>query len=230
MKIYTREIDYKTTHILLRSDLDKDIIPLIKKLRRIVEEEIGRNPEFIGYNPVKIIENPRLLYLMTRAGSISDTGPMSSVAGSISQMCMEYLEEHGTQNSIIENGGDIALKTSKKSVIGVYAGSNSSLGEIGFNVKAKKKGYGICTSSGTVGPSKSFGKTDAAIVFAREASIADSLATQIANYGVGEDDETIVNNSLEKAEDYKEFYDGVVVIKGEYFAKIGKIPEIVSIK
>ena len=99
-----------------------------------------------------------------------------------------------------------------------------------LKIKAKKEGYGICTSSGTVGPSKSFGKTDATIVLGKEASICDSLATKIANYGNGEDDEEIVNNSLEKAEEYIEYCDGILVIKGEYLAKIGHIPKIVKME
>ena len=44
------------------------------------------------------------------------------------------------------------------------------------------------------------------------------------------DDEEIVNNALEKAEDYAEFFDGVIVIKGDYLAKVGKIPKIVKIE
>ncbi len=40
---------------------------------------------------------------------------------------------------------------------------------------------GICTSSGTVGPSLSFGKADAAIVLARSTALADACATAIGN-------------------------------------------------
>lgn len=40
---------------------------------------------------------------------------------------------------------------------------------------------GICTSSGTVGHSLSFGKADAAVVISKDVVIADAAATATAN-------------------------------------------------
>ena len=223
---YTEDIDIDSTHILLKSDVKVNLNDYIVKQRSIIEE----TPQFNGYKKVEIIHKPRILELMTKASYISGIGPMSAVAGSISQVCLEYLEEYNTRYSIIENGGDIALKTDKDSTLAIYAGKSMFSNCIGLKIKAKKDGYGICTSSGTVGPSKSFGKSDATIVLAKEASIADTLATKIGNYANGEDDEDIVNNALKKAEEFSEYCDGIIVIKGEYIAKTGHIPKIVSIK
>jgi ApbE superfamily uncharacterized protein (UPF0280 family) len=39
----------------------------------------------------------------------------------------------------------------------------------------------ICTSSGTVGPSLSFGHADAAVVVAEDACLADGCATRLGN-------------------------------------------------
>ena len=44
---------------------------------------------------------------------------------------------------------------------------------------------GICTSSGTVGHSLSFGKADAVVVTAGSATLADAAATAICNVGPG---------------------------------------------
>ena len=167
---------------------------------------------------------------MTQASQISDTGPMSSVAGSINEVCLEYLEKYDTKFSLIENGGDIALKTYKKSVIALYDGNSVYSESLAFKLKAKKNGYGVCTSSGTFGHSKSFGESDATIVFAENASIADGLATRIGNCANGDDDESIVNNALENAECYREYFDGVMIIKNDIMAKVGHIPEIVKIE
>lgn len=227
-RLYHEEISIDSTHIMLKTDIRTDIKEFIKKQRQIIDEEIKRNPQFNGYNPITLIEEPRILELMTTAAKIAEIGPMSAVAGSISQICLEHLIRMGTKHSIIENGGDIALKTRESIILGIYAGKNVFTNNIGLKLKAKKNGYGICTSSGTVGPSESFGKTDATIVFSKTANIADSLATRIANYGNGKSDDEIVQNALEKAEEYREFYDGVIVIKGEYLAKTGHIPKIVS--
>lgn len=229
-RVYQKEISIETTHLLLKTDIKTNIEDFIIKQRDIISKEIEKNPQFCGYNPVNLIEKPRILELMTHAGQIAETGPMSAVAGSISQVCLEFLIKNGNRFSILENGGDIALKTDKEITMGIYAGESIFTNNIGLKIKAKKDGYGICTSSGTVGPSESFGKTDATIVFSKTANIADSLATRIANYGNGETDEEIVQNALEKAEKYDEHYDGVIVIKGEYLAKTGHIPKIVSME
>ena len=230
MKIRSEEINIGSTHILLKSDVNKDIKPIIIEQRRIIEEELLKNPLFGRYEPSQIINNPRILRLMTQASQISDTGPMSSVAGSINEVCLEYLEKYDTKFSLIENGGDIALKTYKKSVIALYDGNSVYSESLAFKLKAKKNGYGVCTSSGTFGHSKSFGESDATIVFAENASIADGLATRIGNCANGDDDESIVNNALENAECYRDYFDGVMIIKNDIMAKVGHIPEIVKIE
>lgn len=229
-KIYEKEISLASTHLLLKTDVNENLEEYILNQRNIIQKQINDNPQFNGYEPVDLITSPRILELMTKAGIIADIGPMSSVAGSISQICLEYLQKYGTKYSVLENGGDIALKTNIELILGIYAGESIFTNNIALKLKPKKEGYGICTSSGTVGPSKSFGKTDATIVLGTEASVCDSLATKIGNCGNGEDDEEIVNNSLEKAEDYLEYCDGVIVIKGEYLAKVGHIPKIVKME
>ena len=40
---------------------------------------------------------------------------------------------------------------------------------------------GICTSSGTVGPSLSYGKADAVVALAQSAALADAVATAVGN-------------------------------------------------
>ncbi len=228
-KLYTKNINVESTHILTKTDLDKDIIPIIQEQRNIIENEIRRNPEFLKYKPIDINHEERILEIMTKAGKIANTGPMAAVAGSISQICLEYLEKYDTKFSIIENGGDIALKTDRKSIISIYAGDNIYSYNLGFKLKAKPNSYGICTSSED-GPSKSFGNTDATIVFCSQSSVADALATSIGNYGNGENSDEIVHNALTYAENYKEFFDGAVVIKGEHLGKIGHIPKLVTIE
>lgn len=229
-KTYQKEININSTHLLYKSDIPCTIESFIIEQRKIISYEIKKNPNFTGYDSIPKIESSRILELMTRAGEIAEIGPMSAVAGSISQICLEYQISKGSKYSILENGGDIAFKTNKKINMGIYAGKNPFSNKIGFKIKAKKEGYGICTSSGTFGPSKSFGKTDATILFSKEASISDSLATRIGNYGTGKNSSEIVHNALSKAEEYSDYYDGVIVIKDEYLAKTGNIPKLVKTK
>ncbi len=44
-----------------------------------------------------------------------------------------------------------------------------------------REGLGVCTSSGVVGPSVSFGRADAVTAMAPDAAVADAAATAIAN-------------------------------------------------
>ncbi len=226
--IIKKDINIESTHILLKSDLDVDVRELIIEKREIISKAINDNSDFLGYKPIEVIHDNDILELMTNAAIISDTGPMSSVAGSISQVVLEYLLSRNSKYSIIENGGDIALKINRKTIIGIEAASSIFSYNLGFKIKPKPHTLGICTSAST-GHSTSFGKSDATIVFSRNASISDALATRIGNSAIGDTDEEIVNNSLETAEEYSEYYDGVVVIKNDSIGKTGQIPSIVSI-
>ncbi len=52
---------------------------------------------------------------------------------------------------------------------------------MGLRVDPGKKPLSVCTSSGTVGHSLSFGKADAVCVLSRSCSLADAAATSIGN-------------------------------------------------
>lgn len=227
--LHIKNIDIQTTHIMLKTDINCDIKPFIQNQREIILNEIKENPNFLkSYTPIPLIDKKPILKLMTKAGEIANTGPMAAVAGSISEMCLDYLESFKSKFSIVENGGDIALKTNKKINMGIYAGKTSFSYNYGFKIKPKPYKYGICTSSYD-GPSKSFGSTDATIVFSKQSSIADSLATSIGNYGNGDTENEVVHNALSYAEKYSDYYEGVLVIKGETLGKTGHIPQLISI-
>lgn len=229
-KLNIEEINIKSTHIHLKTDITNHKLPsLITSQRKIIQDTLDKNLEFKQYDKVNLTSNERIINLMINSSNISDTGPMASVAGSISQICLEHLNKLNTKYSIIENGGDIALLTNRKSIVNVYAGKNNYYNNLAFKLNEKKKGYGICTSSGTFGHSKSFGVSDATIVFSKESSIADGLATRLANCANGKDNEEIINNVLEASEDYREYYDGIIVIKDDLIAKNGHIPQLVTV-
>lgn len=233
-KYNIKDINIESTHIHLKTDIQNDNLEdIIIRQRQIIMDAIIRYPQFNGYEKFELTDeeliNDNIINLMITSSRISDTGPMASVAGSISQICIDYLSKLGAKYSIIENGGDICLKTNKKSIIKVYAGKNSYYNNMAFKIDNKRSGYGICTSSGTFGHSKSFGVSDATIVFSKEASIADGLATRFANMANGKDNEEIINNVLDISDDYKEYYDAMIVIKDDLIAKNGHIPELLSI-
>ena len=105
---------------------------------------------------------------------------MASVAGAIAEFVGSELLAFSPE-IIVENGGDIYLKSLRKRLIGIYAGESPLTGKIGLEINGKDTPLGICTSSGTVGHSLSYGKADAVIVLSPSAALADAVATAIGN-------------------------------------------------
>ncbi|MDI6645099.1 MAG: UPF0280 family protein [Methanobacteriaceae archaeon] len=225
-----RKIKINETNIQLKTDIEPHgLTDYIVKLRTLIKNFIIRNPDFLtSLEPLKIYEGPLIVKKMLRSGVIANTGPMAAVAGTIAQFSMNYLLNKDSKYVIVDNGGDISLKTDKDVVIGLFAGLSSLSGKIGFKIKSKKTPMGICTSSGTIGHSISFGRADSVTVFADEASIADALATSIANEANGESDQDTVENCIYYAENFREYMNGAVVIVGEYAGTIGKIPKMIQ--
>ena len=234
-RIIRERIKIGETDLVLKTDLMKHELPnFILKQRFELMSYIRENPDFLNsFEPVLVekknnVEPPLIIRLMVRAGRRGEVGPMAAVAGTISQLSMGFMIENGAKYVIVDNGGDVALKTDHDVVVGLYAGESSLSGELGFKIKYGKTPMGICTSSGTVGHSISFGRSDSVTVFAEEASIADALATSIANTALGDKDHDAVQKSLERAEDFRKFMRGVLVVVGESAGTLGKIPKLVQ--
>jgi ApbE superfamily uncharacterized protein (UPF0280 family) len=226
----TERIRLDETNILLKTDLvHHGLHNFILRQRMDLINYIGKNREFlISFEPVEMEDAPFIAKIMAKAGKIADVGPMAAVAGTISELSMEFLIKKGAEYAVIENGGDIALKTNKDVVMGLYAGISSLSGQIGFKIKYEKTPMGICTSSGTVGHSISLGRADSVTVFADRASIADALATSIANEAKNDLDEDAVQNCLSRAEEFKSYFRGVMIVVGESAGTIGKIPKLIK--
>jgi ApbE superfamily uncharacterized protein (UPF0280 family) len=124
--------------------------------------------------------SPQIIKMMLEAAQKAGVGPMASVAGAIAECVGTELLAFSPE-VIVENGGDVYLKISKKRLIGVYAGNSPLSGKIGLEINGRDTPLGVCTSSGTVGHSLSYGKADAVIALSRSATLADAAATAIGN-------------------------------------------------
>lgn len=230
--MYFQEIDLEETHIRLRTDLkNHDLKRYIYKIRYDLKNYILRNPDFrISLEPLKIVdENLDLIVRTMHESSIkADVGPMACVAGTISELSVKYLIENDSKYSIVENGGDIAMINDEKVICGIYSNNEVLGNRIGFEISARKKPLGICTSSGKIGHSISFGQSDSVTVIADSPSTADGLATRIANSVTGNTSESRVSNALETAEEFREFFKGVLIISDENIGTVGKLPKIVE--
>lgn len=225
------EIDLDQTHIRLTTDLaSHELKRYIFSIRRDLENYIMKNKDFsLSLDPIKSDDDlPLIVRRMIDSSAVADVGPMACVAGTISELSLDYLISNGSRYSIVENGGDIALVNDKDVLCGIYSNNQVLGNDIAFKVKSRKNPLGICTSSGKIGHSISFGMSDSVSVIAKSPSLADGLATRIANEVTGESSEDRVANALECGENYKEFFDGVLIISDNHVATLGRLPKIVE--
>ena len=155
---------------------------LVLKYRDILKRYIERYPAFLtSLKPLPINDDtPAMVKAMATSAEKVGVGPMAAVAGAIAEFVGTELLQF-TPELIVENGGDIYLKSLRKRVIGIYAGESPLSGKIGLEIKGEETPLGICTSSGTVGHSLSYGKADAVIALASSTTMADAAATAIGN-------------------------------------------------
>ncbi len=154
----------------------------ILRYRAALKKYIQSHPLFLTTLEPYIAEKdaPLIAKAMAEAGALAGVGPMAAVAGAIADFVGADLAKFSSE-LIIENGGDIFLKSEKPRTVGVYAGASPLSGKIGFEIAGGEKATGVSTSSGTVGHSLSFGKADAVVVIARNATLSDAVATAIGN-------------------------------------------------
>jgi ApbE superfamily uncharacterized protein (UPF0280 family) len=207
-------------HIGTVTDLSREAKQLVKKYRGLLEDYIRRQPAFAAsLLPVPIeTDAPAIVQEMARASQLADVGPMAAVAGAISQFVGEDLAVLSPE-VIIENGGDIYLRSTRPRVIAIYAGSSPLSGRIGLEIQPEDMPLGICTSSATVGPSLSFGHADAAVAVASSAILADAAATAIGNAVITPED---VDTGLKVAQSISGLRGAVVVI-GDRIGAWGRI-------
>lgn len=225
------EIDLEETHIRLTTDLaNHELKSHIFSIRRDLKNYISKNPEFrFSFDSIKVDEGlPLVVRTMAESSNIADVGPMACVAGTISELSLDYLIGLDSRYSIVENGGDIALVNDEAVLCGIYSNNQALGNDIAFRIRARKSPLGICTSSGKIGHSISFGEADSVTVISNSSSIADGLATRIANEVKGETSEDKLSNALECCENYREFFEGVLIISQDHVGTVGRLPKIVE--
>ena len=150
--------------------------------RADLEAYIAAHPEFkTALEPWPEEERaPGIVREMIAAGRAAGVGPMAAVAGAVAQAVGRALFPESPE-VIVENGGDIFMAGREERVAAVFAGDSPLSMKLGLKLPAAPAGCGLATSSGTVGPSLSFGKADAAVAFAADPALADACATAIGN-------------------------------------------------
>jgi hypothetical protein len=124
---------------------------------------------------------PPLVRHMIAATRVAGVGPMAAVAGAIAEAVGRDLLVHADR-VMVENGGDIFLAGQREYLVGIHAGPSVLSDRLAIRVwRDIPFVAGICTSSASVGHSLSFGRADAAVIYADDSVLADALATATAN-------------------------------------------------
>jgi hypothetical protein len=217
---FTVAVKETDLHIRARRDLTAEALEAVRRYRADLEGYIKSHPIFLTtLKPFEVEQDASsIVKEMAEAAARVGVGPMAAVAGAIAERVGRELLRLSDE-VIVENGGDIFLKTSKKRSIGVYAGESAFTKKIAFYILPEETPLGVCTSSGTVGHSLSFGYADAVIVFSPSTSLADAAATAIGNMiRIPED----IPQALEYAQSIENLK-GVAIIKGDKMGLWGQI-------
>jgi len=154
----------------------------VRKYRQQIQEYIKIHPEFLtSLEP--IVPKPGaalIVQKMCEAAQKASVGPMAAVAGAIAELTGYELLKYSDE-VIVENGGDIFIKTGTARKIGIYAGNSPLSEKLALRILPEQTPAGVCTSSGTVGHSLSFGKADAVVIISRDTFLADAVATSTGN-------------------------------------------------
>ncbi len=163
-----------------RASMEEDVYAFLVDLRRQMDAYLLMDPQYkAALTPYDAgLEAPGILKEMSRVSHKTGIGPMSAVAGAVAKHVADFL---GTKEVIVENGGDIYAKAVSDMDISVFAGQSPLSEKVGLHIPAAAFPCGICTSSGTVGPSLSLGRADAMMIVCKDVLLADSYATAMAN-------------------------------------------------
>ncbi len=212
-------------HCQAPRDLTREVERWVLELRMAIEDYVASHPGFIESKvPLPMDETaPPVVREMLNAGISAGVGPMAAVAGAIAQAVGRRIVTEAGGEAIVENGGDIYLCCKGDAVVTVYAGSSPLSGRIGIKIYSGQMPLGVCTSSGTVGHSRSMGRADSVTVLASDAAVADAWATALGNVVKGPENISAVLKIMEEAPEIA----GGLVIVGKRMGAWGELELVV---
>jgi hypothetical protein len=205
-------ISIEETDLLILAERDLEALGRRWTLdvRSQIKSYIKDNPDFLeSLVPVEAVEGaPKVVKKMCEAAERVGVGPMASVAGAIAeeigQMALSFVEE-----VIVENGGDIFIRSKRERYSVVWAGDSPLSLRLGFKIPPSETPLGICTSSGKYGPSLNFGQADAVCVVSHSTPLADAVATFLGNLVKDTRD---ISKGLEKAKEIDGVLGTIIIV------------------
>ena len=215
------EITVKETNLNIQAqtDLSDQAIRSTLKYRQYLETHILQHPEFAtALSPLPLPGiAPAIVMDMMKAGIQTNVGPMAAVAGAMAEYVGRDLLALSNE-VLVENGGDIFIRSATQTVFSIYAGDSPLSMTTGILVE-KRRPFAMCTSSGTLGHSKSFGAADAVSVMASSCALADAAATALCNRVKDKED---IEKAIHHGKQIQGIQ-GIVIIKGEQIGLWGNL-------
>ncbi len=229
-KLIKEAYTLKESQCTLISDSQAAIEAAIQSIQRSrfeLELYVRANPKFLyTLTPIPAPEKPLVAKMMAEATQKAEVGPMAAVAGAIADLAVQDMLKTGCQVAVVENGGEIMAQSNQPVDVAVAAGDEPLSRRFGFRLTEFP--IGVATSSGRFSHAFSFGDAEAAIIFCKDATLADAAATAVGNVVKGDDAQAGIQAGIKRGMSI-EGVDGVMVIyKGEV-GTAGKIPQIIKL-
>ncbi len=215
------DITVKETNLNIQAqtDLSDQAIQATLKYRQYLETHILQYPEFaLALSPLPLPGiAPAIVMEMMTAAKQTNVGPMAAVAGAMAEYVGRELLALSPE-VLVENGGDIFIRSTTQTVFSIYAKDSPLSMTTGILVENQRP-FAMCTSSGTLGHSKSFGAADAVSVVASSGALADAAATALCNRVKHRKD---IEKTLHHGKQIQGIQ-GIVIIKGEQIGLWGNL-------
>lgn len=211
--------------ILADRDVSDQAESYALQYRLQVEQYIVRHPGFVqALSPWPFDElAPPVVKEMLVAGEKALVGPMAAVAGVIAEYVGKALLKEGCREIVVENGGDIFLCRRHETTVAIFAGTSPLSLRVGLRIDAEDMPVAVCTSSGTIGHSLSFGEADSVTVVAASTALADAVATRLGNeVGRRTNDGRAIERALQLGIGI-EGIAGIVIICGDQIGAVGNV-------
>lgn len=221
------EIEETAATIAAEREYLASAVDAIKAARREIERKIRKDDFFLTtlepYEPSE--DDGRVVRRMCDAAREAGVGPMATVAGTIAQEALDAMISGGCTHCWVDNGGDVALRITSPVTMEVFHEPGSETA-FALELEPVDKVFGVCTSSGTLGHSISFGNSDVALAIADSAPLADALATAIGNRVT---DVTSLRTCFDPFRSVKGFTAGLVMVNGAV-SMHGRLPRLVEVE
>lgn len=230
MSILIKEkFSLKESACTIISDKPRSIEAAKESIRRNyleLELYIRANPKFLHtLTPIPAPNKPLVAKLMAETAEKAGVGPMAAVAGAIADLAVQDMLATGCKVAVVEDGGEISAMADQPVDVAVAAGEEPLSKRFGFRLTEYP--IGVATSSGRFSHALSFGDAEAAVVFCKNACLADAAATAVGNEVKGDVHEGI-RAGINKGLSIKGVDGVMIVFRGEV-GTAGRIPKIIKI-